>query len=198
LLTYCEMRTSTGTGGAGVLMDVVFWQPVESRTAANRPKASMDVRRILFMPVDRSQAFPRNGLKGMGGGSQRAYTIQLMTCVYEAAVNFQFVKQFVKLQEKVKTLESKMAKFDDDLARLQAAEAKLAVELPLISGGVTDLKNQINALAAELAGGVLTAAQQAALDAAVGTAEALETQTATLSSVFAPAAPPPPPPPPTE
>ena len=131
-------------------------------------------------------------------GSQRAYTIQLMTCVYEAAVNFQFVKQFVKLQEKVKTLESKMAKFDDDLARLQAAEAKLAVELPLISGGVTDLKNQINALAAELAGGVLTAAQQDALDAAVGTAEALETQTATLSSVFAPAAPPPPPPPPTE
>src|ERR1039457_1743814 len=79
MLTYCEMRTSTGTGGAGVLMDVVFWQPVESRTAANRPKASMDVRRILFMPVDSIgsalRPFPGNGLKGMGGWALSAPTL---------------------------------------------------------------------------------------------------------------------------
>src|ERR1022692_4019633 len=99
-----------------------------------------------------------------------------MTCVYEAAVNFQFVKQFVKLQEKVKTLESKMAKFDDDLARLQAAEAKLAVDLPLISEGVADLNTKLATLTAQLADAGLTADQQAALDAAVASAETLETQ----------------------
>jgi hypothetical protein len=101
-------------------------------------------------------------------------------------MTFISVRQFLKLQLQFKALEKKMSQFDNDLARLQAAETKLAVDLPLISGGIADLNANLATLTAQLADAGLTADQQAALDAAVSSAETLETQAAALGSAFAP------------
>lgn len=102
-------------------------------------------------------------------------------------MTFISVKELLKLQLQFKALEKKMSQFDNDLARLQAAETKLAVDLPLISGGIADLNANLATLTAQLADAGLTADQQAALDAAVSSAETLETQAAALGSAFAPA-----------
>jgi len=98
--------------------------------------------------------------------------------------DFAFVERFLQLENAVKELQTRMAKQDDELAQVASDLAAMQTDFTTISTGIAGLNAQIQQLKDQLAGGVLTAAQQAALDNVVASADSLKSTADQIAAGF--------------
>jgi hypothetical protein len=108
---------------------------------------------------------------------------------YNLSVDFGFVENYLEFQAQVKEF---MATISSQLTQAAADLAAIKTDVATIAAGIASLNTNIQTLQGELANGVLTPAQQTALDAVVSTSDALKTQSDTVAAGFE--TPPPPPP----